>query len=83
MLFFFPVVVISVDAKNKALNVLCIGLHTRREKFFHQIIIFFLSQKVDMSNHCQKTHPCWLGKALHMLGLLENSALCNSLDDTL
>ena len=35
---FFSVVVISVDAKNKALKVLCIGLHARSEKFFHQVV---------------------------------------------
>ena len=42
-----------------------------------------LSQKVDMSNHRQKAHPCWSEKALHTLGSWESSALCNSLDDTL
>ena len=35
---FFSIVVISVDAKHKALDVLCIGLYGRREKFFHQIV---------------------------------------------
>ena len=41
-----------------------------------------LSQKVDMSNHRQKTHLCWLETAFGKLGLWESSALCNSLNDT-
>ena len=42
-----------------------------------------LSQKVDMSNYRQKTHPCWSKKASRTLRLWESSALCNSLDDNL
>ena len=42
---FFSVVVISVDAKSKVLNVLCIDLHTQREEFFHQIVdLYYLRQ---------------------------------------
>ena len=72
---FFSTIVISVDAKNMALNVLCIGLYTRKENFFSSNYWPLLSQKLDMSNHCQKTHPCWLRKAQRTLGLLESSAL--------
>ena len=83
MLFFFPVVVISVDAKKQGIECPLHWASYPKREFFSSNYLFFLSQKVDMSNHCQKTHPCWLGKALHMLGLLENTALCNSLDGTL
>ena len=37
-LLFFSVVIISVDAKNKVLKVLCIGLYTQRQKFFDHIV---------------------------------------------
>ena len=79
---FFSVIVISVDAKNKALKVLCVGLHTQREEFFSPDFWPLLSQKVGMSNHRQKTHPCWSEKASRTLGLWERSALCNTSDDT-
>ena len=58
---FFSVVVISVDAKKKALEILCIGLHTRGGNFSPRCWPL-LSQKVDTSNYCQKTHPCWSEK---------------------
>ena len=35
---FFSVVVIIFDVKNKVLDILCIRLHARREKFFHQVV---------------------------------------------
>ena len=44
--FFFSVFVISVDVKNKVLNVLCIGLHTQREEFFHQIVGLYHLRKL-------------------------------------
>ena len=40
----FSVVVISVDVKNKALKVLCIGLHTRREELFTKLLVFIISE---------------------------------------
>ena len=43
---FFSTIVISVDAKNMALNVLCIGLYTRKENFFHQIIGLYYLRKL-------------------------------------
>ena len=45
-LLFFSVVVISVDQKNKALKVLCIGLHTRSEEFFHHIVGLYYLRKL-------------------------------------
>ena len=46
LLFFFSVVVISVDGKSKALKILCIGLHTRREEFFHEIVGLYYLRKL-------------------------------------
>ena len=43
---FFSVVVISVDAKKKALKVLCIRLHTQREEFVHQIVGLYYLRKL-------------------------------------
>ena len=79
---FLSVVVISAGAKNKVLKVVRIRLHTRRENFFSPNYWSLLSQKVDMSNHCQKTHACWSENASRKLGLWEGNALCNFLDDT-
>ena len=66
---FFSVVVISVDAKNKALKVLCIGFLTQGDKFFHHIVGLYYPRKADTPNHYQKTHPCWSKKASRTLGL--------------
>ena len=41
---FFLVVVIIADAKNKALKVLCIGLHTGREEFLTKLLAFIISE---------------------------------------
>ena len=46
LLFFFSVVVISVNSKNKALNVLRIGFHSQGEKFFHQVVSFYYFRKL-------------------------------------
>ena len=43
---FFPVVVISGDAKNKALKVLCIRFDTQMEEFFHQIVGLYYLRKL-------------------------------------
>ena len=44
-LFFFSIVLISVDAKNKALKVFCIWPYTRRKEFFHQIVSLYYLRK--------------------------------------
>ena len=43
---FFSVVAISDDGKNKALNVLCIGLHARRNEFFDHIVGLYYLRKL-------------------------------------
>ena len=43
---FFSIVVISVDAGNKALQVFCIRLHTQGEKCFHQIVSLYYLRKL-------------------------------------
>ena len=43
---FSPVVVISVNAKNKALKVLFNRLHAQREKFFHKIVGLYYLRKL-------------------------------------
>ena len=46
LLFFFSVVLISADVKNKALDVLCIGFHARGDKVFHQIVGLYYLRKL-------------------------------------
>ena len=71
---FFSAVVISVDEKNKVLNVLCIGLHARGEKFFHQIVGLYYLRKltcqiiVERLTLIGQKRPCarWdYGKVVH------------------
>ena len=43
---FFSVAVIRVDAKNRALNVLCTEIYIQREKSFHQIVGLYYLRKL-------------------------------------
>ena len=71
---FFSVVVIIFDVKNKVLDILCIRLHARREKFFHQVVGPYYLRKLT----CQiiikrlilasekRPRACWdYGKVVH------------------
>ena len=45
-LLFFSVVLISVDVKNKVLDVLCIRFNARGDKFFRQIVGLYYLRKL-------------------------------------
>ena len=71
---FFSVVVISVDAESKTLKVLCIGLHTRREEFFHQIVGLYYLKKLPcqiivkrliLVGQKRPRARCYYGKVMH------------------
>ena len=71
---FFSIVVISLDAKSKALDVLCTGPHARGKNIFHQVFGLYYLRKltcqiiVKRLTLVRQKRPCarWdYGKVVH------------------